>query len=194
MIENITTKRKRKRGGECLTELQERAALQQLHRPDAVALFHFLVATGLRISEALIVELGDIERGYTRLIGKGNRERIVYYSPELVRLLRSYIEQRRNVGADDRARLFPFNRQTAHRLLSVANVYPHQLRHTYLTRLYRQTNDLRLTQKVAGHADIRTTARYTHHTEEEVRRAMIRTRRRGIVGKIRRAVLSVFGL
>lgn len=192
MIENITTKKKRKRGGECLTEQQERAVLQQLHRPDAIALFHFLVATGLRISEALIVEIGDIGRGYTRLIGKGGKERTVYYSVELVALLRPYLEIRERSGADGRARLFPFNRQTAHRLLSVADVYPHQLRHTCLTRLYRETKDLRLTQKVAGHADIRTTSRYTHHTEEEVRRAM--TQPRTFAAKIRRAFLSVFGL
>lgn len=193
MIENITTKRKKKRGGECLTEAEERAALERLVRPDARALFQFLVATGLRISEALIVELGDIERGFTRLVGKGGKERTVYYSAELVRMLRPYIgERERAVGGDDRGRLFAFNRQTAHRLLSAADVYPHLLRHTYLTRLYKQTKDLRLTQKVAGHADIRTTSRYTHHTEEEVRRAM--TRPRTFAEKIRRAVLSVFGL
>lgn len=176
MIQNITTK-KRKRGGDCLTADQARAALERLTRPDARALFHVLIGTGLRVSEALIIEMGDIERGYTRLIGKGGRERTVYYAPELVEELRPYMEERGSSGVDDRVRLFPFSRKTAHRILAVVGVYPHQLRHTFLTLLYRDTRDLRLVQVIAGHASIQTTTRYTHHTADEIRAAMTGPRR-----------------
>lgn len=192
MIENITTKKKRKRGAGYLTEQQEREALSLLVRPDARTLFLFLLETGLRISEALIVEVADIERGYTTLIGKGGKERTVHYRPELMRELQRFVAARQLQPGQDSTRLFPFNRQTAHRLLSPADVYPHLLRHTYLTRLLRRTNDIRLVQEVAGHADIRTTSKYTHFTQEEIRRAMIAPR--GKWERIRRVFLSVFGL
>lgn len=177
MIQNITT-RKKKRGGDCLTADQARAALERLTRPDARALFLFLIGTGLRVSEALIVETADLQRGFTRLIGKGNRERVVYYGSELVADLQPYLQSREEQpGEADRARLFPFSRKTAHRILSPAGVYPHMLRHTFLTMLYRETKDLRLTQVIAGHASIQTTTRYTHHTADEIRAAMTGPRR-----------------
>lgn len=102
----------------------------------------------------------------------------MYYSPELVEDLQPYLHYYRT-GESGAAGLllFPFSRRTAHRLLSVANVYPHQLRHTYLTFLYRETADLRLVQVVAGHANIQTTTRYTHHTADEIRSAMTTPRR-----------------
>ena len=52
-------------------------------------------------------------------------------------------------------------------------VHFHLLRHTYLTRLYGRTKDLRLVQEVAGHADISTTQIYTHISGEDVRQAML---------------------
>lgn len=176
MIQNITTTRK-KRGGDCLTVEEARAAFGRLVRPDARALFCFLLATGLRISEALIVETADLQRGYTVLIGKGNRERTVYYGPELIEELQPYLQSRKEQPGKADRRLFPFSRRTAHRLLSAVGVYPHMLRHTCLTLLYRETRDIRLTQVVAGHADIRNTTRYTHHTQEEIRAAMTAPRR-----------------
>lgn len=53
------------------------------------------------------------------------------------------------------------------------HVHFHFLRHTYLTRLYSRTKDLRLVQEVAGHADISTTQIYTHISGEDVRKAML---------------------
>lgn len=176
MIQNITT-RKKKRGGDCLTADQARAALERLTRPDARALFLFLIGTGLRVSEALIVETADLQRGFTRLIGKGNRERVVYYGSELIEDLQPYLQSREEQPGEAGSRLFPFSRKTAHRILAVVGVYPHQLRHTFLTLLYRDTRDLRLVQVIAGHASIQTTTRYTHHTADEIRAAMTGPRR-----------------
>ena len=192
MIRNTTTEPKKKRGAGYLTEQQEREALGRLVRPDARALFLFLIETGLRISEALVVEVADVERGYTRLIGKGGKERVVHYRPELVRELRGYLKGRTVRNGQDARRLFPFNRQTAYRILSVADIYPHLLRHTYLTRLLRRTKDIRLVQEVAGHSDIRTTSKYTHFTTEEIREAM--TAPRTVREKLRRVLFSFFGL
>ena len=52
-------------------------------------------------------------------------------------------------------------------------VHFHLLRHTYLSRLYGRTKDIRVVQEVAGHADISTTQIYTHLSGEDVRRAML---------------------
>lgn len=175
MITNVSTTR-RKRGAGYLDERSELIALSKLRRPDAVALFHFLINTGLRISEALIVHVEDIERGSTTLIGKGGRVRTVYYRADLIEKMREYLLDRSPRAGQDSELLFPFSRKTAHRILSPAGVWPHLLRHTYLTRLLRRTGDIRLVQEVAGHADIRTTSRYTHFTPQEIEAAMTEPR------------------
>ncbi len=54
----------------------------------------------------------------------------------------------------------------------VKDVHPHMLRHTFATEFYRQTKDIRLTQKMLGHADLSTTMIYTHVVDEDAEKAM----------------------
>ena len=54
----------------------------------------------------------------------------------------------------------------------VERVSPHTLRHTFATRLYRETSTIRMVQKALGHSDLSTTMIYTHVVEEELKRAM----------------------
>lgn len=190
MIENITGQRPRKRGRGYLDEHEEAQALAKLTRPEARALFRFICATGFRVSEALTVRVEDVERGSTTIIGKRGRVRTIYYSPELVEEMRFYVIERRVRRDQDPARLFPFSRYTANRLLAPANIYPHLLRHTYLTRLYRRTKDLKLTMAVGGHTDPRSALVYQHFTEQEIRAAM--TQPRTVRDRVRRLVRPAF--
>ena len=175
-IENISTERPKKRGGGYLDERAEALGMKQLVRPEARALARFLLATGLRVTEALVVRVEDIERGSTTLIGKGGRPRTVYYGAALRAEMQAYLLERKLRANQDPKRLFPFSRQTAWRLLEPAGWYPHLLRHTYLTRKLRETKNIRLVQEIAGHADIRTTSRYTHFQDDEIRAAMTEPR------------------
>lgn len=176
MIENLSGQQPKKRGAGYLDEKAEARALEKLERPEARALFRFLIQTGMRISEALTVRTEDVERGSTTIRGKGGKVRTVYYRRALQEEMRQYLLERKVRSDQDGALLFPFSRYTAHRLLNEADVYPHLLRHTYLTRKLKETGDIRLVQEIAGHKDIRTTSKYTHFTEQEIKAAMTEPR------------------
>ncbi len=136
-------------------------------------LFTTIYATGLRISEACRLEVGDIdaERGVIRVHGKGDKERLVMLSPRLLELLRRYWREVRprapylfasKAGA-------PLNRKVAWEVFKGAarqagierNVTPHMLRHSFATHLLERGVDLRVIQAVLGHASITSTTCYT---------------------------------
>jgi integrase/recombinase XerD len=136
-----------------------------------------MYACGLRIGEAAKVEVTHIDgaQGSVRVIGKGNKERLVPL-PEPV-----LIEQRRlwkthrnprwlcpNRGGDgpiSRLSLWQAFRAAAGQAGIARRVSPHSLRHSYATRLLESGVDTRIVQVLLGHADIKTTAKYTHLTE-----------------------------
>ena len=121
-----------------------------------------LYGTGLRISELLSLEDGnvDLSSGLLRVKGKGGKHRAVPIHPKLYPVLK------RRMG---RGRLFPINRFKAYRLIrrafeKVAGVYgvhPHILRHTFATHLLEGGADLKSVQELLGHASLGTTQTYT---------------------------------
>lgn len=135
-----------------------------------------MYACGLRISEATTLEVGAIDRaGQTlRIIGKGNKERIVPLpQPVLDDLSRLWLTHR------NRRWLFPNRRGNApldkHVLSNTfaaaaasagirRDVTPHALRHGYATKLIENGIDIRIVQILLGHASITSTAIYTHLT------------------------------
>jgi integrase/recombinase XerD len=166
------------------------------------AFLELLYAAGLRVSEALGLARQDLslEEGWVRVIGKGDRERLVPIGDVAVRALERYLadvrpqllEQARRRGgpADDRAggplfltaRGKRLGRMAAWRQIRQAaltagltgHVTPHTLRHSFATHLLEGGADLRVVQELLGHASITTTQLYTHLTGERIKQVYAR--------------------
>jgi site-specific recombinase XerD len=140
------------------------------------ALFMTAYGAGLRITEACGLRATDIDR--ERMLihvhdGKGPKDRFVMLSPRLLACLEEYWRAVRPRGPylfPGRPIDKPVSRKMAHRVLSKAvgqcaikkHVSPHSLRHAFATHLLEAGTDLRIIQRLLGHARIDTTARYTH--------------------------------
>jgi integrase/recombinase XerD len=158
------------------------------HHPRHKALLMTLYGAGLRISEALQLKPADID-GRRMLIhvrgGKGNKDRMVKLSQQLLAALRD--AWRRRPANDAGIWLFPqVNRPdramepgTAARIVSRAavragiarRVTPHTLRHSYATHLLDAGVDLRTIQLLLGHSNLKTTSLYMHVSQARLRAA-----------------------
>jgi integrase/recombinase XerD len=144
------------------------------------ALLETMYACGLRASEAIALELSqlDVEAGILRARGKGSKERIVPVGSKAIDALRAYLERGRPrlVGLRDEPRVFVnlrgggLSRQGLYKIVQRharsagldRRMSPHTLRHTFATHLLAGGCDLRSLQEMLGHADIGTTQIYTH--------------------------------
>jgi len=151
------------------------------------ALLELMYACGLRASEAVGLELADVdfEEGLLRARGKGSKERIVPIGREAVAAARSYLALGRPalVGLSPERHLFvnrrggALSRQGLYKILQWyaeavglrERMSPHTLRHTFATHLLAGGCDLRTLQEMLGHADIATTQLYTHLSTERLR-------------------------
>ncbi|MCQ4161728.1 tyrosine recombinase XerC [Roseomonas sp. GC11] len=139
------------------------------------ALFTLLYGCGLRISEALALNVADAPRAGTglRVIGKGDKERIVPVLPAVEKAVASYLALRGTPAPDAPlflgargGRLDPGQAQkvlrTYRRLVGLPeSATPHALRHSFATHLLTAGADLRSIQELLGHASLSTTQRYT---------------------------------
>ncbi|NOY80555.1 MAG: site-specific tyrosine recombinase XerD [Kiritimatiellaeota bacterium] len=137
-------------------------------------------ATGLRVSElvGLRVDGVRLDEKLIRVIGKGDKERLVPLGGPAVRALRQYRAEVRPVldrtGGSPflflsvrgrrltRKRVWTIVKEAARRAGIHKNVYPHMLRHSFASHLLAGGADLRVIQEMLGHADIATTQVYTH--------------------------------
>jgi integrase/recombinase XerD len=151
------------------------------------ALLETMYACGLRASEAITLELPelDLDAGILRARGKGSKERLVPIGSKAVTSLRAYLEQGRPrlVGLRDEPRVFlnlrgrGLSRQGLYKIVQGharsagldQRMSPHTLRHTFATHLLAGGCDLRSLQEMLGHADIGTTQIYTHLSAERLR-------------------------
>ncbi len=151
------------------------------------ALLETMYACGLRASEAITLELSelDIDGGMLRARGKGSKERLVPVGSHAVTRLTAYLDQGRPrlVGVGDESHVFVnlrgvgLSRQGLYRIVQIHarsaglehRMSPHTLRHTFATHLLAGGCDLRSLQEMLGHADIGTTQIYTHLSADRLR-------------------------
>ncbi len=163
------------------------------HRPELAlrnhALLELLYASGLRVGEAVSLDLADLDlvTGSVRVTGKGRKTRIVPVGEYAQEALRAYLaagRPRLGTGQDPSAVFLNARgrrlgqrgmRGLVHRAARAAGVggrvTPHTLRHSFATHLLDGGADLRAVQEMLGHARLATTERYTHLTRERVRQA-----------------------
>jgi len=149
------------------------------------AMLELLYATGMRVSELVELELGQLrlEFGFVLVRGKGDKERVVPVGEQAESWLSRYLEEVRPRCARGRhERVFvnrfgqPLSRQGFWKQLrqyclqaGIEPVSPHVIRHSFATHLLEHGADLRSVQMMLGHADISTTQIYTHIHAQRLR-------------------------
>lgn len=145
------------------------------------AMLETMYSCGLRVSELLSLRLSNLfpEQGFVRIIGKGDKERLVPIGGEALRFISMYREAVRNhldvkPGSEDvlflNRRGTALSRMTAFTIVRDAaaaaglqqGVHPHTFRHSFATHLVERGADLRAVQEMLGHKSITTTEIYTH--------------------------------
>lgn len=150
----------------------------ELHLVRDTAMLELLYATGMRVSELTGIDLHDIDssRQTIRVLGKGNKERIVPFGDAANTALNAWLARREELAKDPDA-LFVGTRgkridqRQVRRVVEAAGeVSPHALRHSTATHLLEGGADLRVVQELLGHASLQTTQVYTHVTSERLKK------------------------
>ncbi len=150
------------------------------------AILELMYACGLRVSEAVNVQMRDmdLDTGILTTTGKGSKTRRVPIGSSAIEWLGKYISARRRKEGIDTENLFltpsgrPITRQTIHLFIKtyaktcgLEGVSAHTLRHSFATHLVQNSADIRTVQQMLGHADISTTQIYTHMTDAHLKRS-----------------------
>lgn len=157
-------------------------------------LLEILFDTGLRVSEAVNIEINNINKKEQsiKVLGKGNKERIVYYGDYAKNYLEDYLNLRRNINIVDKEYLFlnkNYTRLTrrgveylisdiSKKALLRQKISPHTLRHSFATEMLNNGCDIRSVQELLGHKSLSTTGIYTHVTNEVVRQEYLKAFKR----------------
>ncbi len=167
--------------------LNAKTTMERLRATRLTCLLEVLYATGLRVSELVnlkTIEVG-LNEGLVRVIGKGNKERLVPLGQEAMRWIQQYLDEARGelLRGQNTNALFVTQRGSGmtrqmfwvliKRHAQQADIHaplsPHTLRHAFATHLLNHGADLRVVQLLLGHADISTTQIYTHVARERLK-------------------------
>lgn len=149
------------------------------------AIVLMFLTTGIRLSELAGLNISNIKEKEFNVIGKGNKERLVYMTDACKYAIDEYLSIRPDV--EDEKALFLSNRKNriSNRAIQhmidkylvkagfdVTRYSTHKLRHTAATLMYREGVDIRTLQKVLGHTSVATTQIYTHVVDDNLRKAI----------------------
>jgi site-specific recombinase XerD len=178
-IESIDTPKTRRSLPKYLTLEECRNLLRSVKGINSirdVCILTIFLNCGIRISELVGLNLTDIRADHLRILGKGNKERVVYLNEAAAEAINNYLVVRKNAGAVSPALFLSTHKQritksTVHNLvkkhigasgLSKDAYSSHKLRHTAATLMLRNGVDLRTLQELLGHEHLNTTEIYTH--------------------------------
>ena len=155
------------------------------------AMLEVLYSSGLRVSELVELKLNNIyfDVGFLRVIGKGNKERLVPIGRDALKYLKIYIQEirvhvpvQKGSEADvflnkrgkrlSRVTVFTVIKELAQRIGLKKTISPHTFRHSFATHLIEGGADLRAVQEMLGHESITTTEIYTHLDRDYLRQVI----------------------
>ena len=147
------------------------------------AILLLFLSCGIRRSELVGLNISDVYDDHIRVLGKGNKERIVYFGASCKEAIDAYMVERRQIELSDNRALFGsrdhnrISESAVHRLVKKhiieAGLDPerfsaHKLRHTAATLMLQNGVDVRTVQEVLGHEHLNTTEIYTHIENAEL--------------------------
>lgn len=164
-----------------------KSSLEGKNKYRANLIIELLYATGIRVSELVNIKISDIDfnEQSIRVMGKGSKERIVFFGDYALDAINNYINKERNSLSEW---LFPNNKNNPLSTRSIeliidkimenvsikSKVSPHTLRHTFATHMLNSGCDIRVVQELLGHENLTTTEVYTHITNEELRNTYLK--------------------
>ena len=156
------------------------------------AILETLYSCGLRVSELINLQISNIlfEEGFVKVVGKGNKERLVPVGQVALNYIKYYFEHRRNhqniqKGSEDivflnnrgnklsRVMVYTIIKRLIQKIGIKKNVSPHTFRHSFATHMVDGGADLRAVQEMLGHESITTTEIYTHMDRQYLKDAII---------------------
>lgn len=175
---------------EVLTIDEIHTILKSINISNAVGIRNYtmisvLINTGMRVSELVDLRTGDINlrAKMVKVLGKGDKERLIPIDDETVDILKGYMNnERKELNKESSNLLFltqrgkPVSRSNFYAILKKltlesgvrSHVTPHMLRHTFATTMLEGEADLRSIQELLGHSDISTTTIYTHVSNKKM--------------------------
>lgn len=154
-------------------------------------IIELLLATGLRVGELASIKIADMDlkNNEIRVLGKGDKERIVYYRENTREKLYYYLKDSRDILLNGKYSDYLLINNNGGRLTERGvryiidgiikkcsvnvRVTPHTFRHTFATMLLNEGCDIRSVQELLGHANLNTTSIYTHLTNEAIRKTYL---------------------
>ena len=154
-------------------------------------IIELLLATGLRVAELASIKIADMDlkNNEIRVLGKGDKERIVYYRENTREKLYYYLKDSRDILLNGKYSDYLLINNNGGRLTERGiryiidgiikkcsvnvRVTPHTFRHTFATMLLNEGCDIRSVQELLGHANLNTTSIYTHLTNETIRKTYL---------------------
>ncbi len=155
------------------------------------AIVETLYSCGLRVSELIHLRISNLyfDKGFIRIIGKGNKERLIPISQKAIREINHYLEDRKHLNIDSgcedilflnrrgkqltRVMVFVIVKKLAEKSAINKNISPHTFRHSFASHLIEGGADLRAIQEMLGHESITTTETYTHLDRTYLRETII---------------------
>jgi integrase/recombinase XerD len=177
-------------------EIDRLLAAIDLSKPEGQrnkAMLETLYSCGLRVTELINLKISNVypDLGFVRVVGKGNKERLIPISPKALKEINLYYQDRRrlpNIDKGDgnivflnrrgkrltRVMIFTIVKDLANKIQLKKKISPHTFRHSFATHLVEGGADLRAVQEMLGHESILTTEIYTHLDSEYLRDTIIR--------------------
>lgn len=168
------------------------ASIDRVKYPRDYCMITLFLNCGMRVSELVGINTTDISGETLRLLGKGNKERIIYLNAACLSVISDWLAQKPvSQVPKDRYALFVGSngaRLSVRRVQQLIEMHlknaglenrgfsPHKLRHTAATLMYQNGGaDIRILKEILGHANLATTEIYTHVSNEQVKKAMLRS-------------------